>query len=123
MEVTLKVRKNVGYLTKLYIYIDEDVAETAIVNYRLSYADHGKQTSIFRFCLKQTNRSSAVFVFCLQQTNRSWCFSVSSAFRSSMYKHTMEMNMKIDMNIKMNIDVDQNMDMDMEKDMEKWTKP
>jgi hypothetical protein len=33
-------------------------AETANVDYRLSFADQGKQT----------------FVFCLQQTNGSFCF-------------------------------------------------
>jgi hypothetical protein len=32
-------------------------AEIAIVDYRLSFADQGKQTSIFRFRLQQTNRS------------------------------------------------------------------
>jgi hypothetical protein len=29
-------------------------AETAIVDYRLSFADLGKQTFVFRFCLQQT---------------------------------------------------------------------
>jgi hypothetical protein len=32
-------------------------AETAIVGYRLSFADQGKQTSVFHFLLQQTNRS------------------------------------------------------------------
>jgi hypothetical protein len=32
-------------------------AETAIVDYRLLFADQGKQTSIFRLRLQQTNRS------------------------------------------------------------------
>jgi hypothetical protein len=32
-------------------------AETAIVDYRLSFADQGKQTSVFRFRLLQTNGS------------------------------------------------------------------
>jgi hypothetical protein len=32
-------------------------AKTAIVNYRLSFADKGKRTSAFRFHLQQTNRS------------------------------------------------------------------
>jgi hypothetical protein len=30
---------------------------TAIVEYRLSFSDQGKQTSIFHFCLQQTNGS------------------------------------------------------------------
>jgi hypothetical protein len=33
------------------------LAETAIVGYRLSFVDQGKQTSVFRFCLLQTNGS------------------------------------------------------------------
>jgi hypothetical protein len=32
-------------------------AETAIVDFRLSFASQGKQTSVFRFHLQQTNRS------------------------------------------------------------------
>jgi hypothetical protein len=32
-------------------------AETAIIDYRLSFADLGKQTSVFRFCLQQTKGS------------------------------------------------------------------
>jgi hypothetical protein len=32
-------------------------AETAIVDYRLSFADQGKQTSVFLFYLQQTNGS------------------------------------------------------------------
>jgi hypothetical protein len=32
-------------------------AETAIVDYYLSFADQGKQTSFFFFCLQQTNGS------------------------------------------------------------------
>jgi hypothetical protein len=33
------------------------LAETANVDYRLSFADQGKQTSVFRFRLQQTNGS------------------------------------------------------------------
>jgi hypothetical protein len=33
------------------------LTETAIGDYRLSFADQGKQTSIFHFCLQQTNGS------------------------------------------------------------------
>jgi hypothetical protein len=32
-------------------------AETVIVDYRLSCADQGKQTTVYRFRLQQTNRS------------------------------------------------------------------
>jgi hypothetical protein len=32
-------------------------AETAIVSYRSSFADQGKQTSVYRFRLQQTNGS------------------------------------------------------------------
>jgi hypothetical protein len=32
-------------------------AETANINYRLSFADQRKQISIFRFCLQKTNGS------------------------------------------------------------------
>jgi hypothetical protein len=42
-------------------------AETAIVNYRLSIADEGKQTSFLFAAIK---RKFAVSVFRLQQTNR-----------------------------------------------------
>jgi hypothetical protein len=39
-------------------------AETEIVNYRLSFSDPGKQTSVYRFRLQQTNRQKfAVPVF------------------------------------------------------------
>jgi hypothetical protein len=43
-------------------------AETAIVDYRLSFADQGKQMSVFIFNWQQTN-GFAVSVFCLQKTN------------------------------------------------------
>jgi hypothetical protein len=46
--------------------------ETAIVDYRLSFADQGKQTSVFRFRLQRT---VAVFFFRLQQINGVACFS------------------------------------------------
>jgi hypothetical protein len=39
-------------------------AETAIVDYRLSFVDQGKQTSLFRFCLhKQREVCSFCFPF------------------------------------------------------------
>jgi hypothetical protein len=31
------------------------LAEAVIVDYHVSFADEGKQTSVFRFCLQQTN--------------------------------------------------------------------
>jgi hypothetical protein len=49
--------------------------KTKIVNYHLSFADQGKHSSIFRFCLQQTKESLffAVSDFCLQ-LNESRCF-------------------------------------------------
>jgi hypothetical protein len=56
-------------------------AKTANIVFRLSFADQGKQTSIFRFFrLQQTKRKFAFFVFHLQQTNGRCRFSVSSVF-------------------------------------------
>jgi hypothetical protein len=46
-------------------------AETAIVDYRLSFAGQGKQTSVFRF--PQTEKF-AISIFRLQETNRSCRF-------------------------------------------------
>jgi hypothetical protein len=37
-------------------------AETAIIDYRLSFADLGKETSVLRFRLQQTN-GSLLFAF------------------------------------------------------------
>jgi hypothetical protein len=43
-------------------------AETAIVAYRQYFTDQGKQTSVFRFRLQQTNRSSPLlFSVCSKQ--------------------------------------------------------
>ncbi len=47
-------------------------AETENVVYRLSFADQGKQNSVFRFL--KTDGSWAVYVFRLQRTNRSYQF-------------------------------------------------
>jgi hypothetical protein len=45
-------------------------AKTAIVDYCLSFAHQGKQTSVFRICLFAANkRKFSVSVFRLQQTN------------------------------------------------------
>jgi hypothetical protein len=46
-------------------------AETVIVDYRLSFTDQGKQTSVFS-CSKK--RKFVIFVFCLQQKNGSFHF-------------------------------------------------
>ncbi len=46
-------------------------ADTAIVNYSLSFADQRKQTSIWRVRLQRTNRSWPFAVFRLQQTKGS----------------------------------------------------
>jgi hypothetical protein len=44
-------------------------AETAIVNYRLSFTNQGKQTSLFRFSLPQTKgRLPLLFFICRKQT-------------------------------------------------------
>jgi hypothetical protein len=44
-------------------------AETAIVDYHLSFAGQGKRTPIFRFCLQQTSGSLPfMFSVCSKQT-------------------------------------------------------
>jgi hypothetical protein len=44
-------------------------AETAIVDYRLSFDDQRKQTAGLLYCLKQTNRSlPSLFSVCSKQT-------------------------------------------------------
>jgi hypothetical protein len=55
-------------------------AETAIVDYRLSFSDHGKQTSVFRFRLQQTN-ASLPFPFSVCSKQRKLPYSFSSVFR------------------------------------------
>jgi hypothetical protein len=55
-------------------------ADTAIVDYRLSFADQGKQTFIFCFLLQQTNRSLP-FPFSKWKLP----FSVSSVFCIHIY--------------------------------------
>jgi hypothetical protein len=52
-------------------------AETAIVDYRLSFADQGKQASVFRFLLQQTD-GSLLFRFPFAESKRKLHFSVSS---------------------------------------------
>ncbi len=42
-------------------------AETAIVDYRLLFADQEKQTSVFRFKMQQNKRKFAISVFRLQE--------------------------------------------------------
>jgi hypothetical protein len=46
-------------------------AETAIVDYHLSFADQEKQTSIFHFRFSANKRKFAVSIFRLQKTNGS----------------------------------------------------
>jgi hypothetical protein len=54
-------------------------AKTAIVDYRLSFANQGKQTSIFHFHLQQTNGSLPFpFSICSKQTEVA--LSISSVF-------------------------------------------
>jgi hypothetical protein len=43
-------------------------AETANVDFYLSFANQGKETSVFQFRLQQTNKNFPFSVFCLQQT-------------------------------------------------------
>jgi hypothetical protein len=53
----------------LDVTIDGTFAETAILDYRLSFDDQGKQTSVSGFRLQQTNGSLPFSVFRLQSTN------------------------------------------------------
>jgi hypothetical protein len=55
-------------------------AETSIVDYRLSFADQGKQSSVFRFCLHQQTEVCR-FRFPVAESKRKSPFSVSSVFR------------------------------------------
>jgi hypothetical protein len=50
------------------------VPETAGVDYPLSFADLGKQTSVFPFLFSANKQKFAISVFHLRQTNRSCCF-------------------------------------------------
>jgi hypothetical protein len=54
-------------------------AETANVDYRLSFANPGKQTSVFSFPFAENRRKFAVFVSCLQQMKVP--YFISSVFR------------------------------------------
>jgi hypothetical protein len=54
-------------------------AETAIVDYHLTFADQGK-TFLFRSCFQQTNASS-LFPFLFAANKRKFPFSLSSIFR------------------------------------------
>jgi hypothetical protein len=54
-------------------------AETAIVDYCLSFANRGKQTSVFRFRLQQTNGSLPFLFSVCKQTEVA--FLHSSVFR------------------------------------------
>jgi hypothetical protein len=49
-------------------------AETGNVDYHLSFADQGKETSVFQFRLQQTSKNFPFSVFCLQQTYGTCCF-------------------------------------------------
>jgi hypothetical protein len=65
------------------------IADTAIVDYRLYFANYGKRTSVFRFCLQQTY-GSLPFPFAENKRKLPFSdsyrfplvqFSVSSIFR------------------------------------------
>jgi hypothetical protein len=49
------------------------LAETAIIDYYLSFLDQGKTNFRFPFPLAANKWNFAVFIFCLQQTNRTCC--------------------------------------------------
>jgi hypothetical protein len=49
-------------------------AETVNVVYRLSFADQGRQISVFHFQFAENNWKFPIFAFCLQQTNGSCRF-------------------------------------------------
>jgi hypothetical protein len=51
-------------------------AGTATVDYRFLFADQGKQTSVFRFRVKQTDGSLPFPFLGLQQTNENCRFSL-----------------------------------------------
>jgi hypothetical protein len=59
-------------------------AETAIVDYHLSFADQGKQTSVFCFLLQQTD-GSLHFCFPFAENKSKLPFSVSSVFYWQYY--------------------------------------
>jgi hypothetical protein len=50
-------------------FVMGSLAETAIVDYCLPFAEQGKQANVFRFRLQKTNRSLPFPFFHLQQTN------------------------------------------------------
>ncbi len=56
-------------------------AETAVVIYRLSFAEQWKRTSVFRFCLQQTNAEVYCFRCLFEVNKRKLPFSISSGFR------------------------------------------
>jgi hypothetical protein len=58
--------------------------ETAIVDYRLSFPDQGKQTSIFQIYLQGTN-GSLPFPFLFVANKEKFPFSVSSVFCINIY--------------------------------------
>ncbi len=62
------------------VNINGHVAETAIVDYRLSFDDQGKQTSVFHFRLQQTY-GNLPFLFPFAENKRKLPFSVISIFR------------------------------------------
>jgi hypothetical protein len=50
------------------------LVETAIIDYRISFADQEKQTSVFPFPFAANKRKFVISILCLQQTNGSCRF-------------------------------------------------
>ncbi len=71
-EVLSNSRQTISILAYCIAYMS-NFAETARVDYRLSFADQGKQTSVFLFFLYQRN-GSLPFSVCSKQICRSRCF-------------------------------------------------
>jgi hypothetical protein len=61
-------------------------AETAIVAYHLSFADQGKQTSLFCFGCAENKHKFAVSVFHLPQTNGTRHFLLDTVYIGIQYK-------------------------------------
>jgi hypothetical protein len=70
------------------LVIDEHFAETAIVDYHLSFDDQGKQTSVFYFRFAANKGKFAISVCHLQQTNRILLLSISFVYHTYIYIET-----------------------------------
>jgi helix-turn-helix protein len=59
------------------------LADTAIVDYHLPFANPGKQTSVFRFRLQQNKRKFVVSVYRKQTEDATFCLLDSSNVKTS----------------------------------------